>query len=645
MSILSIGSPDSRHLLLKSHKNSENRFSLKSVHSVQSNASASLGQKKPNALWDAVFAATHGEDRNERDLKTLRNDLKALKLADQPGIHLRELSHTIAVFGHRSDAALFDNVAEWFNKNPTSNSIDCLDLFGDQPHIDCITKIFYSKAGSLWDAIIQYSIGEHDHTKKLGDKVINEIRHEHLKALIAYKDYMNDIHQPTLSSAGVILFSVLQSVFVDPMYSYIARKLNDFENYRTLSEHEDNLIIKGFILSFINNFAIVFHLAVVKALISISSTVNGTPVLDFNRWDDSCRVLSTKFGITNCIYDLIIQVAFMFVLRQFMTQAIDILWPLYSSRSKEILSLTFDLDDLDDDDHMNIPQYVRDSKLAQYSLSDLTDDYSSKVIQFAYMAMFSAAFPLAPVLAYYNNLLEMRVDCWKHLAFYQRAFAYRDSSVGRWTEIMGMIVSVGVVTNALIVAFTSSSFRRLFDSSLTKWPSIREDPVKYNLARLITQLAFVVIFEHAAFVLAKLVDFVVPDIPQSVQLGLEAEEYIERTEAQLREQQLEQEARQAAAEAIKTAQLPLHSVDEEEAEHKEEEEIEERLEDDQKLDYPLRTKSTTTAATTAFAAASRTTAPSTAAGITPVAASHPPSGRVRAAVNAVEAFGSIVKTP
>ena len=40
-------------------------------------------------------------------------------------------------------------------------------------------------------------------------------------------------------------------------------------------------------------------------------------------------------------------------------------------------------------------------------------DYGEMVIQFGYCTLFVAAFPLAPMLAFVNNAIEIRVDAWK----------------------------------------------------------------------------------------------------------------------------------------------------------------------------------------------------------------------------------------
>ena len=52
--------------------------------------------------------------------------------------------------------------------------------------------------------------------------------------------------------------------------------------------------------------------------------------------------------------------------------------------------------------------------LEQYDvLMGTFGDYLEMVIQFGYATLFSAAFPLAPLLALANNYVEIRVDAWK----------------------------------------------------------------------------------------------------------------------------------------------------------------------------------------------------------------------------------------
>ena len=43
---------------------------------------------------------------------------------------------------------------------------------------------------------------------------------------------------------------------------------------------------------------------------------------------------------------------------------------------------------------------------------------------------------------------------------------------------------------------------------------------------LAAKLAFVIVFEHVVFFICRLIDFVVPDIPEAVQLKMKRESYL-----------------------------------------------------------------------------------------------------------------------
>ena len=69
------------------------------------------------------------------------------------------------------------------------------------------------------------------------------------------------------------------------------------------------------------------------------------------------------------------------------------------------------------------------------------------VIQFGFITLFVASFPLAPLLALLNNILEVRVDAWKMITQFRRPIAAKAHSIGAWQEILHMIAVFSVVTN------------------------------------------------------------------------------------------------------------------------------------------------------------------------------------------------------
>ena len=58
------------------------------------------------------------------------------------------------------------------------------------------------------------------------------------------------------------------------------------------------------------------------------------------------------------------------------------------------------------------------------------------VIQYGFITIFVSAFPLAPLFALLNNVLELRLDAKKLIVLHRRPVAYRVRDIGVWLQIM-----------------------------------------------------------------------------------------------------------------------------------------------------------------------------------------------------------------
>ena len=66
---------------------------------------------------------------------------------------------------------------------------------------------------------------------------------------------------------AAVIGAVLNTVWIFTMnavYLLLAQKLNDLENHRTDSEHEDALILKTFLFQFCNSYGALFYIAFIK---------------------------------------------------------------------------------------------------------------------------------------------------------------------------------------------------------------------------------------------------------------------------------------------------------------------------------------------------------------------------------------------
>ncbi|KAG7262217.1 hypothetical protein CRUP_023887 [Coryphaenoides rupestris] len=190
---------------------------------------------------------------------------------------------------------------------------------------------------------------------------------------------------------------------------------------------------------------------------------------------------------------------------------------------------------------------------------------------FGFITLFVASFPLAPLLALCNNILEIRVDAWKFTTQFRRPVSSKARNIGAWQEILNVVAILSVVTNAFIVAFTSDMIPRLVylytfnnGSQLTmrgyvnnslsiynisqiplySMPDDEENPAWYRDYRyppghereythtmqfwhiLAAKMAFIIIMEHVVFVVKFFVAWMIPDVPSEVKARIKRERYL-----------------------------------------------------------------------------------------------------------------------
>ena len=73
------------------------------------------------------------------------------------------------------------------------------------------------------------------------------------------------------------------------------------------------------------------------------------------------------------------------------------------------------------------------------------------VLQFGFITIFVAAFPLAPFFALLNNWIEIRLDARKLVCQMRRPVAHRAENIGIWYDILDALVQVAVITNVRAV--------------------------------------------------------------------------------------------------------------------------------------------------------------------------------------------------
>uniref|UniRef100_A0A8C5WNG8 Anoctamin n=1 Tax=Laticauda laticaudata TaxID=8630 RepID=A0A8C5WNG8_LATLA len=228
------------------------------------------------------------------------------------------------------------------------------------------------------------------------------------------------------------------------LYERIAIWITDMEIPRTHYEYENRLTMKMFLFQFVNYYSSCFYVAFFKGKFV---GYPGSYTYMFNRWrNEECDP-------AGCLIELTTQLTIVMAGKQIWGNIQEAIVPwIYNwwgrrkarSNPENLYS-----------------RWEQDHDLQSFGALGLFYEYLEMVIQFGFITLFVASFPLAPLLALMNNILEIRVDSWKLTTQFRRPVAAKAHSIGIWQEILNGMAILSVVTNAFIVAFTSDMIPRL----------------------------------------------------------------------------------------------------------------------------------------------------------------------------------------
>uniref|UniRef100_A0A803TX32 Anoctamin n=1 Tax=Anolis carolinensis TaxID=28377 RepID=A0A803TX32_ANOCA len=263
----------------------------------------------------------------------------------------------------------------------------------------------------------------------------------HINGTEAIQKYLTP-QAATSVSASIISFIII--MILNMVYEKVAIMITDFELPRTQTEYENSLTTKMFLFQFVNYYSSCFYIAFFKGKFV---GYPGDPVY----WLGKYRNEECDPG--GCLLELTTQLTIIMGGKAIWNNIQEVLLPWLknligrccsANRSEKIL-----------------PRWEEDYHLQSIGKLGLFYEYLEMVIQFGFVTLFVASFPLAPLLALINNLLEIRVDAWKITTQFRRMVPEKAQGIGAWQPIMQGIALLAVVTNAMIIAFTSDMIPRL----------------------------------------------------------------------------------------------------------------------------------------------------------------------------------------
>lgn len=104
---------------------------------------------------------------------------------------------------------------------------------------------------------------------------------------------------------------------------------------------------------------------------------------------------------------------------------------------------------------------------------ELIGDISFTVLQFGFITIFVAAFPLAPLFALLNNWVEIRLDAQKFVCETRRPVADRAQDIGVWFSILDALAQLAVISNV-------RSLWKLFEDSFQFFFYVMDLGIKFR---------------------------------------------------------------------------------------------------------------------------------------------------------------------
>ncbi|XP_072242907.1 anoctamin-1-like [Leuresthes tenuis] len=371
----------------------------------------------------------------------------------------------------------------------------------------------------------------------------------------------NHVQLTVKTTAAIINLVVI--LILDEVYGALARWLTVLEVPKTDKSFEERLIFKTFILKFVNAFTPIIYIAFFRGRLV------GRPGRYLYVFE-SYRMEECAHG--GCLMELCIQLSITMLGKQLIQNNLfEIGIPKLKKLIRYIRSEqgTFQ----EEERQKKFQRYETDHFLEPFA--GLTPEYMEMIIQFGFVTLFVASFPLAPLFALLNNIIEIRLDAKKFVTELRRPVAARAKDIGIWYNILRGVAKVAVIINAFVISFTSDFIPRMvyqymyspdgsmhgfvnhtlsyfnvskfedgkgtmdplhlgYPVEVCRYKDYREppwSPTPYEISKefwavLAVRLAFVIVFQNVVMLMNDIVDWLIPDIPKDISLQIHKEKIL-----------------------------------------------------------------------------------------------------------------------
>ncbi|XP_055754929.1 anoctamin-1-like isoform X3 [Salvelinus fontinalis] len=370
-----------------------------------------------------------------------------------------------------------------------------------------------------------------------------------------------NIRATVKGTAAVINLVII--IIMDEVYGALARWLTLLEVPKTDKSFEERLIIKTFVLKFANAFSPIVYLAFFRGRM-VGRPGDYVYVIGSYRMEECAHA--------GCLMELCIQLCITMLGKQLIQNN---LFEIGIPKIKKLIrQRKSEMDSQQQEDYnMTLQRHEKDHFLGPFV--GLSPEYMEMIIQFGMVTLFVASFPLAPLFALLNNIIEIRLDAKKFVTEVRRPIAARAKDIGIWYNLLRGLSKVAVIVNAFVISFTSDFIPRLvyqymyspdgsmhgfvnhtlsyfnvsdfqpgtaplqpmhlgYEVQICRYKDYRETPwsnTPYDLSKefwaiLACRLAFVVVFQNVVMLMSDFVDWLIPDIPKDISLQIHKEKIL-----------------------------------------------------------------------------------------------------------------------
>ncbi|XP_037816459.1 anoctamin-1 isoform X2 [Lucilia sericata] len=256
-------------------------------------------------------------------------------------------------------------------------------------------------------------------------------------------------------TAGVIdliLISIL-----DYIYGSLAVTLTNWEYCRTKTEYDESLTIKNYVFQFVNYYSSLFYIAFLKGKF-VGYPAKYNRILGFRQ--EECNP-------GGCLMELCMQLVIIMVGKQAVNAIVEMLIPYLTKTFKKFGTRCGMRKKNNEEKLVSCNQWTEDYHLIPWTDHSMFLEYLEMVLQYGFITLFGLAFPLAPLLALINNVIEVRLDAIKMLKFIRRPVAQRAHDIGVWFGIMTVVTKIAVASCAMIIAFSTNLIPKLVYKTAT----------------------------------------------------------------------------------------------------------------------------------------------------------------------------------